>query len=264
MSEWVRTLLHAALFREHVFSDLSRRRDAFLQGVVIVLVVGLVVGLPGLIRDIVVGLRPATTEVEMAEVRTELNRLLEQMQPFFGNMPAEEMNALMAQIEENMQFGLAIAGKVEAMPTMLPKPLDRSFQAIGTWTSKPFAGSSLPLGAAALGTWLGYGTWVMLFAKLLGGRGSLVGFFGATAFYAVPHLLNVLGLVPVLGGVLSVIAYFWGLALYVKGTAVSHQLSVERALLAVLLPALIALVILIILATGVATLIAIAISGAAP
>ncbi len=264
MSEWMRQWWDAVLFREQIFSDLSQRRDAFLQGVLIVLVVGLVVGVPVLLRDVASGLQPVAVEAEVAEMQTEMNRLLEQMRPFLGNMPDENLNRLMAQIEENMQFSLEIGRKVEAMPTILPKPLDRTFQAIGTWVSKPFAGSSLPLGAAALGTWLGYGIWVMVCAKLLGGRGSLVGFFGATATYAVPHLLNVFGLVPVLGTVVSVIAYFWGLALYVKGTAVSHQLSTERALLAVLLPALIALVILIILATGVATLIAIALSGATP
>jgi hypothetical protein len=84
-----------------------------------------------------------------------------------------------------------------------------------------------------LGAWLGYGIWVMLFAKLLGGRASLASFFGATAIFVVPHLLLILRWVPILGGLLAFIAFVWGLALYVKATAVSHGLTLDRALLAV-------------------------------
>jgi hypothetical protein len=184
------------------------------------------------------------------------------MQPFFDAMPGAAADEIRAQIKENIRFGCDIARQVEALPTILPRPLDRTFEAIGQWASQPFAGSSLPLGAAALGTWLGYGIWVMLFARLLGGRGSLAGFFGATALYAAPHLLGFFAFAPVLGDVLRFIAYFWGAAIYVKGTAVSHQLNIERALLAVLLPALIALLIAIVLATGLATLIALGLAGA--
>ena len=54
-----------------------------------------------------------------------------------------------------------------------------------------------PLAAVALGTWLGYGIWVMLFAKLLGGRSTLAGFFSTTALYAVPHLLSFFAFIPV-------------------------------------------------------------------
>jgi hypothetical protein len=262
MSEWIRTLWNGTLFRGPAFSGLNERRDAFLQGLLIVLVIGLLVGLPGLIGDVVAGLRPNAIEAEMDKAMSEIDQVVQQMQPFLGNMPSGELEGIIAQVKEYMRFGFDIAQKVEAMPTILPKPIDRVFQAIGEWASKPFAGSSFPLGAAVLGTWLGYGIWVMLFAKLLGGRGTLAGFFGATALYAVPHTLSFFAFVPVLGGILGFLAYFWGLAIYVKGTSVSHQLSIERALLAVLLPALIALLVAIVGATGLATLIAISASGA--
>ncbi len=262
MSEWIRNLWNGVLFREQAFSGLNERRDAFLQGLLIVLVIGLVVGLPGLIGDVVAGLRPNAIEAEMDKAMSEMDQFVQQMQPFLGNMPSGTMDEIIAQIKENMRFGFDIARKIEGMPTRLPKPIDRTFQAIGQWASKPFSESGFPLGAAALGTWLGYGIWVMLFAKLLGGRGTLAGFFGTTALYAVPHTLGFFAFIPVLGGILSFLAYFWGLAIYVKGTAVSHHLSIERALLAMLLPALIALLVAIVGATGLATLIAISMSGA--
>lgn len=262
MSQWVRNLWNGALFRSQAFSSLSERRDTFLQGALIVLVVGLVVGLPGLARDVAAGLRPVDLEAEMDQALAGLDQAMQGMQPLFAAMPDAPVDEIMAQIKANMRFSFDIARQVEAMPTILPKPIARTLEAIGKWASQPFGGSSLPLGAAALGAWLGYGVWVMLFAKLLGGRGALAGFFGATALYAVPHLLNFLAFVPVLGGVLGFIAFLWGAAIYVKGTAVSHQLSIERALLAVLLPALIALLLIIVLATGLATLIALGLAGA--
>lgn len=262
MSEWVRNLWHGALFRSRAFNSLTERRDAFLQGVLIVLIIGLVAALPGLVSDIAAGLRPVDMEAELDRAMAGMDQFAQGMQPFFGAMPNDVMDEIMAQIKENIRFGFDIARKVEALPTIVPKPINRIFEALGRWSSRPFAGSTLPLGAAALGTWLGYGLWVMLFAKLLGGRGTLVGFFGATSLYAAPHLLGILGFVPVLGSVLGVIAYVWGAAIYVKGTAVSHQLSVERALLAVLLPALIALLAAIVFATGLGTLIAIGMASA--
>lgn len=262
MSEWIRTLWNGARFRGPAFSGLDERRDAFLHGLLIVLVIGLVVGLPGLIGDVVAGLRPVDVEAELDKAMSGMDQFVEQMKPYLGNMPGGAMDEIIGQIKENMRFGFDIVRKVEGLSTFLPKPIDRTFQAIGKWASKPFAGSGLPLGAATLGTWLGYGIWVMLFAKLLGGRGTLTGFFGATALYAVPHTLSFFAFIPVLGGILSFAAYLWGLAIYVKGTAVGHHLSIERALLAALLPALIALLVAIIGATGLATLIAISMSGA--
>ena len=107
----------------------------------------------------------------------------------------------------------------------MPKPINTFFEQVGKWVSQPFTAGGFPLAAVALATWLGYGIWVMLFAKLLGGRGTLAGFFGVTALYAVPHLLSFFAFIPILGGILGLIAYFWGLAIYIKGTASSHQMT---------------------------------------
>ena len=169
---------------------------------------------------------------------SEMDKVIQQMQPFLGNMPSGEMDAIMAQVKENMRFGFNIAQQVEGLPRILPKPINTFFEQVGKWVSQPFTAGGFPLAAVALATWLGYGIWVMLFAKLLGGRGTLAGFFGVTALYAVPHLLSFFAFIPILGGILGLIAYFWGLAIYIKGTASSHQMSLERSLLAVFLPVL--------------------------
>ena len=177
------------------------------------------------------------------------------------NLPPDVRDQLLSQIRQGFQTGQAIAARIEALPTILPRPVGRGLEALGKWLSRPFGGAVFPLSVATLGTWLGYGIWVTLMAKLLGGRADLPGFFGTTSLFAGPHLLNILGPVPILGPLAGFIAFVWGIGIYVKATAVSHELSTERALLAVLLPILILAVILIVVVFGVATFVAISASG---
>lgn len=261
MAEWIRTLWNALLFKTEAFTGLRNRRDAFLQGLLVILVVSLLVGLPTLVADTVKGLRPATPADEMADARAGFDRFLQQMEPLMQNLPADQRDMIMEMIRQGFQMGMQIASEIMSLPTILPRPVGQVLEAIGGWVSRPFGGATFPLAAATVGTWLGYGIWVMLAARLLGGRGGLVPFFGTTALFAVPHVLDVFGRVPYVGGVFGFIAFAWGAAIYVKATAVSHELSIERAILAVLLPVLVALVIAILLGLVVLGLIGIALSG---
>jgi len=52
----------------------------------------------------------------------------------------------------------------------------------------------------------------------------------------VPHILDALGFIPCLGGLLGLIAWGWGVVIYVKGTASAHDMSTGKATLAVLMP----------------------------
>ncbi len=78
----------------------------------------------------------------------------------------------MEQMRAGMDMGLRIGERIGGLPTMMPAPISRLLTAVGGWFSRPFSGAAFPLAAATLGTWLGYGIWVMLVAKLLGGRGD--------------------------------------------------------------------------------------------
>ena len=91
----------------------------------------------------------------------------------------------------------AVVAEIQRLPDRTAAAAGAGLQGIGAWLSLPFASSPLPAGRRRAGTWLGYGIWVMLAAKLLGGRGTLHGFFGATGFFAVPHVLDILRRVPV-------------------------------------------------------------------
>lgn len=245
MKAWLRDLWAAARLRTDVFAGLSARPDAFLRGFVVIVAVALVAGAPAFVLDLVGGLR-VTEAADLVAARSEVLAALESVMPVLEDMglPAAERDELLAQITQGLDFGLRIGAETAALPTVLPQPLGAIFRAFGGWLARPFADSGFPLATAVLGTWLGYGVWVMLFAKLLGGSGTLHGFFGATALFALPHLLGVFARVPVLGAILGILAFVWGVAIYVKATAVSHGLSVERALLATVAP-LLSLILLI-------------------
>lgn len=255
MKAWLRDLWDAARLRTNVFSGLAARSDAFLHGFLVIVAVALVAGLPAFVLDLAHG-GGATEVADAAAARADVRQALETAAPVLERLGMG--TEARAQIVQGFDLGLTIGTEVTALPTRLPKPFGAIFRAVGGWLSRPFADrGGFPLAVAALGTWLGYGIWVMLFAKLLGGRGALHGFFGSTALFAVPHLLGVFGRVPVLGAVLGVVAFVWGVVIYVKATAVSHALSFERALLAVALPLMILLLLIILLLPLVAGAIAV-------
>jgi len=261
MGAWFKTLLNAVLFKTNAYENLCDRRDAVMHGFIIIVVVALLAGVPGFVNQFLSGLRPAATEV--GDARAALQQMMDRFAPALQNagIPAAEQALIAQQAQQGMDTGLQIAQEIQGLPTALPRPVGRTLEAIGAWLSKPFSSASFPLGAAVLATWLGYGIWVMLAAKLLGGQGTLVGFFGTTALFAVPHVLDLLRWVPHVGTALGVLAFLWGAAVYVKATAVSHRFSVGHAVVAVLLPLVVAIILGILLVVGVGILIAIAASG---
>ncbi len=254
MRTWIRSLWDVVIFRTEAYQRLSDRRDAFMQGFLVIVVVALLAGLPGFVNQFVKGLRPAGSE--LSDVRAGLREAMQQMAPYLTGMgvPSGMEDQVLQQIEQNMESGLNIASEIENLPTALPKPIARTLEAMGAWLSVPFSSAGFPLGAAVLATWLGYGIWVMLAARLMGGRGTLAGFFGATALFAVPHVLDFFRWVPYVGSWLGVIAFIWGVAIYMKATAVSHKFQGVLGVVAVLLPLVVVATLSILLIFGVGTL----------
>ena len=158
---------------------------------------------------------------------------------------------------------MEIARKITALPARLPKGVSLFFETLGNWVQRPLA---------MLGGFLGYGIWVMLAAKLLGGKGRLQEFLGTAALSAVPYLLLILERLPCLGSILGIVAWIWGTIIWVVATAVTHGWAVPltteegvveryevnwgKAILAVILPALAVAVLVIIGAAGLGSMIA--------
>ncbi len=258
MKTWLQTLLDALLLRGATLVRMADRRDAFWHGLVVVTVVALLVGLPALVQDVIRGFQPVPV-VEPSEAQPDVTGSLDFIRPYLrdAGLPESLINQIVQVAEGNAAIAGTVAAQINHLPTALPRPLAQAFIAAGRWLSRTFANTPFPLAAAALSTWLGYGIWVMLAAKLLGGRGTLHGFFGATGFFAVPHVLNIFNSVPVLGPVLAVIAFLWGLVIYAVATGSSQRLSAGRALLAVFAPfvlllALVALVLMALVIWGIA------------
>jgi hypothetical protein len=238
MKALLNTLWNASLLRSEAFSSFRDRRDVFFQGFLIIVFVSLLVGLPAFAGNVVKAAQPRLSEAQLEEATAEMERGLKQVEPLLGFMPAEGRQQL-DEIFLVVRAWIAAGVEISNLPTVLPRPLGALMQAFGQWLSLPFGKGGFPLTSVSLAAWFGYGLWVMLLAKLLGGRGTLAGFFGTSALYAVPHLLTFFAWVPCLGGILSLIAFLWGIVIYVKATMVSHGLTAGRALAAVFLPMLV-------------------------
>ena len=130
---------------------------------------------------------------------------------------------------KNARTGLIAAALFLSMPG----------QALGGWVT----------GALGhLGGFLAYAVWVLLFARLMGGNGGVDRFLGLAALFAIPNLLSIFSPIPCVGPFLAFIGWLWGVAVYVKAVQVSQRLDTGKALLAVILPALILAVIVMIVA----------------
>ena len=201
MGAWIRTLWDAALFKTEAYERLRDRRDAFMQGFFVIVVVALLVGLPGFVTQLARSFRPP--EAEIADARSGFQAFMDGITPFLGQMglPAEAQGPILEQAKANFESVATMIAEIEALPTALPRPIGKTLTAFGAWVSHPFGAAGFPLSAAVLATWLGYGIWVMLAAKLMGGRGTLTGFFGTTALFAVPHVLDFFRWVPYVGRV---------------------------------------------------------------
>ena len=238
MTRWIRLFRGALLLDTASFVRFRNRGDVFMHGVLIVTVVALLAALPTFIGDAVGALAAQPGAVNPRSPFEDMERGLEQAAPALSGVPVQATEEIVGQMRQIAEAAQEIASRSAALPTALPRPLGGVLRALGDWLSHPFEGSLLPLFAATLGTWLGYGIWVMLAARLLGGRSDMAGFFGTTSLYSLPHVLNIFAFVPVLGPLLAFVAFIWGLVIYVKATATTHELSLGRAILAVALTVL--------------------------
>jgi len=253
MKAWLSILWNASLLRNEAVIGFRDRRDVFFQGFLIIVVVSLLVGFPTFAGDVVKAAQPRLSEAQLEEATAQIEKGLKQVEPLLGFMPTEERQQL-TEVVRMVKVWIAAGAEISNLNALLPRPLGTLMQAFGGWLSLPFGKSGFPLASVSLAVWLGYGLWVMLLAKLLGGRGTLAGFFGTSALYAVPHVLTFFAWIPCLGTILSLIAVLWGIVVYVKATVVSHGLTVGRALVAVFLPVLVVVLAVLIVAALVGAL----------
>lgn len=245
---WTDTLVSALRLEDHVFVELRDAAEGFRRGLTIIIVISLIVGLVLSAASFVRGLTSSPTQ-EIVAVQENMRQMFDQMRQF-GAFGGDEQ--AWQQFIQNFEAGIDIGRRVgEVVERTTPAPMSVAdfFEALGQWLSYPFGWIS---------AWMLYGVLTLVFAKLVGGTASIQGMLAATSLVAAPHLLNALDFIPFVGTLLGLVAFIWGLVVYVKGTAIANQIDTERALLAVLAPvlALVALVIVFVLGLGLLIVIA--------
>jgi len=225
------------LLRTPAYEQFRDRKDAMKRGVLILLACFLLAGSVASVVSFVNAMRPVSVE-EADQFRQEFQRNMELWQQF---MPQQDefSQQFMEQFFDNFESGFRIGASIDSLETPLPRGLARWFQALGAWVT----------GALGhLGGFLAYAVWVLLFARLMGGNGGVDRFLGLTALFAIPNLLSIFSPIPCVGPFLAFIGWLWGVAVYVKAVQVSQRLDTGKALLAVILPALILAVLALIVA----------------
>jgi len=221
------------LLDEKTFQSLLAAENTMKKGIYFLLVSFLIVAIPAFVTNTIDNVQPFTAE--RAEVFQE--EFLQGFEMVSQFMPVDEdFQIFIEQFKENFAFGASIGVAIDALPRPLPRAFGGFFQSFGGWISVPFV---------HLASWMSYAIWVLLFAKITGGRGGVNRFLGLTALYAVPNLLGFLIFIPILGPVFRLVGVIWGWVVYVKAVQVSQEFTPGKAILVAILPVIAAIVVVL-------------------
>ena len=210
---------------EQTYRDFLASENVMKRGFLIFLACFFIATFPVFGESLINNLRGFTPDAA-AEFEDQFLNIFAMFQP----EGLEDMEQFMQDFSAGINMGVAL----DTLPTPLPRPIAGFFNALGAWISATLRN---------IGPWMGYGALVLLFAKLAGGRGILNLFFGLTALYAVPNLLQIFSFVPFLGPVIALVALVWGIAVYIRAVQISQDFSGGKAVLIAFLPALIVILI---------------------
>jgi len=239
------TIGGALAFRTDTFKALRESSDVFFRGFLVMVVVGLLVGAFASGADLVTRvLRPPKE-----------NRVTQEAMRGFESSytgPPE----LKAVIGSYIQESVAMAFEIERLPTQAgayARPIARVLRWLGATIATPFGNGFLAL--LLLG-----GLLVHLSSSWLGGRAGIAQMLGLGALGFVPRLLDPISSLLRLAGNLSGVGAFgavegliglvvlvWGIAIYVKATAIAQQFSYARAASAILIALVLAVGVVILI-----------------
>jgi hypothetical protein len=199
----------ALLLKEDAYERMSKAANPVVQGLVLILVVGVAVALLGLVGDV----------LEWASV-PDLTQIRDIVLEYVVQMPGWEEAArdpvFMTEFMRWYDFGWDMALRF-AQPNI----------------GQALAGIiTTPLGLVL--RWLIYGLLAYLFARLLGGTGDFSATLGVLALAVAPQALSALAIFPYVdpGSMIAV----WGLLCAYLGLKVVHGLSWYRTVWTTLLP----------------------------
>lgn len=236
MNGLLTTLRDILFLNTSAYEQWREAPQAMKRGFLLLIICALLAGSLNFIMTFRSNLRPFTQD-QANQIEEEFMQGMQVWQAGV-NQQDPAMQVFMDQFITNFRAGINIGVEIDALPSPLPRGLARLLQSLGGWITRGFGQVSL---------WLGYGIWVLLFARLLGGQGRMDRFFGTTALYAVPNLLGLFNPVPAVGPLMAFIGTLWGILVYGKAVQVSQQLTTGRTIAAMLLPLALAFVLAIVL-----------------
>lgn len=206
MKTLIRLAWEALFLREEPYAEMRDSSNAVLRGLGIIVLITVAVALVGLVGT---ALEWATTP-DMGEMQEVVWQGLQKMDWY------QDLEGV-PEIRQQFDLGWQIFPRLFGAPNI-------GTAALGIVL--------LPLRTAL--AWLLYGLVAYLFARLLGGRGSLGQTLGCTALAAAPQLLNLATFFPyvVVGGVVGT----WTILSRYLALKTCHGLRWGRALAATLLP----------------------------
>ena len=210
MKALIRLAWEALFLSEAPYAEVREGSNPALRGLGLVVLVALAVALVGLVGT---ALEWATTP-NLADIQQEVMEGIQQM-PWYQELQGDPEFREMFQQQWEMGWRI--------FPQMFGAP------------SIAQAASNIILMPLGLGlVWLLYGVVAYLFARLLGGQGSLGQTLGCTALAVAPQLLNLATFFPylIVGGVVGT----WTLLCRYVALKTCHRLTWGRVLAATLLP----------------------------
>ena len=219
-SSWFALARDALLLKPEPYQRLSSGPPSLRRAIMIVAVVGLIIGAVNALVGI-----PFLVQGPSFNSDEFVRQIEEQMLPWrtFSMPESPETEEFLDMYLGNIRAFAPYVEKIMDVPAPLPDFAGRFLQWIGAWLSTPFA---------LLAKWLFLSIWIMLFARLLGGRGNLLPFLSASALSVLPHTLHAFDFIPCLNVLIWLVAGIWGLAMQVKAVEITHGLSQGRAILA--------------------------------
>lgn len=136
-------------------------------------------------------------------------------------------------------------GAIAGLDPRLPGWLAALLSALGEWVNWPLSWLTI---------WLVYGLGILAVSKLLGATGvTLQRFYAATAYAYTPLLLTALTPIPCVGALAGFVAVAWMGVMYIHAVYVVTRLDIGRAILAVVIPAAVAVLVGIVMAGALLT-----------
>ena len=251
MNTWISLAIGALTFKTETYQQFKHAADVFLRGFIVLVIVALIVG------AFQVGLEKLAEAVTPTPTLAQVQN---QVAEGFGQsyMGPAEMRPM---IESYIRSGVEMVYNITALkPRFVPRGVTSFLEWIGETISTP-----LQFG------WIGWlllgGLFVHLAARWLGGKGTIAQLLGLGALAFLPRLLDVLSALVqlvvnltgvsalgLIGSLIGWIVLIWSVGMYIKATMVAEELSLGRAVGAIVIAGavMVGIVIVVAVAAGIA------------